>query len=956
MPKNTPSRIIDNKQTRAVAFLGGSGSASGGVSDHGLLTGLADDDHAQYLRTDGTRTLTGNMAVAAAVTIDGVDISAHAADANAHHAQAHAITGSDHTVTGSTYQIVGLTGTNTIGLLTPASSPGANAVVKTDGSSAVTLVDLTVTSDLFMTGILDFGTDTITEDATYLQVAGSKAVRFAQNIGNANWTLYNAGGYTTTGSISITGTAGDLTVGSNVLFVDNSAANVGINMAPDSQFALDINGPARATYWIGPHAIQLKNVLLLAHYDGRAPYATNYSGEPNGHMGQVATVSGGVIYRPGQYYKAAQIAEATTNLIKNPSFEVNTTGWTNGSFTTFARQTDTPYIGAAGGYVKITSHNSSTNESIITTNITDMAVSASTSYTVSAYLKGTKTGTGTIYVFWYNSSSGSISSSSVVMPTGSYSEWRRVSGTVTSPSGAAYARVAIATDGCTNGTTVELWIDAIQFEAKAYLTPYCDGSLGDGHTWNSTEHNSRSSRTAAQLSYATAGNVSSVGTIMLWVKLDALRNWQTLWRARSGESTHGVHCYVDSAGNIRFRLNGNTTYSEATAAITAGAWTHVACTWNGSTSAIYVNGVLKDSDSGGAFYGMDAALWVGSEGGSTYFVNGLIDDFCILGYASAAGEILSVYESNAPVFAETSTFSFRPTPKGLIWADDEGLWMKDTATNPVFGIYGGDATKSWGGFTMAPGDLLIGNNAVGSSAIMWDQSAGTFGFYGAGNATAQVVINTDGTLYSGTAGAQRVQLSSAELAGYNSSNVKQWYGSTTDGKLYAGAGNVTLDATGIKIKVDDTVAGGWNELKFTSNLSANDYFDISSYRTTGGGNPIIVGSLLAYTSNASEFGRIVISAYGLGAVGGGHIGLIGKVGIGITNPSVKFQVAGSVTIGADDGGLAGYITYTNASNLSTSTGTGTVKLTAGSNRDSNGWVKIYVGATAYYIPVWSNIS
>jgi hypothetical protein len=133
------------------------------------------------------------------VTIDGVDISAHAANANAHHNQAHVITGSDHTVTGSTYQIVGLTGTNTIGLLTPASSPGANAVVKTDGSSAVTLVDLTVTSDLFMTGTLDFGTNTITEDATYLQFAGSKALRFAQNMGNANWTLYTAGGYTTTG-------------------------------------------------------------------------------------------------------------------------------------------------------------------------------------------------------------------------------------------------------------------------------------------------------------------------------------------------------------------------------------------------------------------------------------------------------------------------------------------------------------------------------------------------------------------------------------------------------------------------------------------------------------------------------------------------------------------------------------------------------------------------------------
>jgi len=36
-------------------------AAGGGVTDHGALTGLSDDDHTQYLLTDGTRTLTGNQ-------------------------------------------------------------------------------------------------------------------------------------------------------------------------------------------------------------------------------------------------------------------------------------------------------------------------------------------------------------------------------------------------------------------------------------------------------------------------------------------------------------------------------------------------------------------------------------------------------------------------------------------------------------------------------------------------------------------------------------------------------------------------------------------------------------------------------------------------------------------------------------------------------------------------------
>ena len=55
---------------------GGSTGGGGGATDHGGLTGLTDDDHPQYLLTNGSRTLTGNLAVAPGVTIDGVDLSA----------------------------------------------------------------------------------------------------------------------------------------------------------------------------------------------------------------------------------------------------------------------------------------------------------------------------------------------------------------------------------------------------------------------------------------------------------------------------------------------------------------------------------------------------------------------------------------------------------------------------------------------------------------------------------------------------------------------------------------------------------------------------------------------------------------------------------------------------------------------------------------------------------------
>lgn len=57
-----------------------------GVSVHSDLLGLSADDHPHYLLADGSRNLSGNLGVSGGVTIDGVDISAHAADVSAHHA------------------------------------------------------------------------------------------------------------------------------------------------------------------------------------------------------------------------------------------------------------------------------------------------------------------------------------------------------------------------------------------------------------------------------------------------------------------------------------------------------------------------------------------------------------------------------------------------------------------------------------------------------------------------------------------------------------------------------------------------------------------------------------------------------------------------------------------------------------------------------------------------------
>ncbi len=59
-----------------------SGGTSAGITDHGLLAGLLDDDHPQYILADGTRSLAGNLnlgghSIANVNLVDGVDVSSH---------------------------------------------------------------------------------------------------------------------------------------------------------------------------------------------------------------------------------------------------------------------------------------------------------------------------------------------------------------------------------------------------------------------------------------------------------------------------------------------------------------------------------------------------------------------------------------------------------------------------------------------------------------------------------------------------------------------------------------------------------------------------------------------------------------------------------------------------------------------------------------------------------------
>jgi len=75
----------------------------------------------------------------------------------------------------------------------------------------------------------------------------------------------------------------------------------------------------------------------------------------------------------------------------------------------------------------------------------------------------------------------------------------------------------------------------------------------------------------------------------------------------------------------------------------------------------------------------------------------------------------------------------------------------------------------------------------------------------------------------------------------------------------------------------------------------------------------------------------------------------GKVGIGVAPATQQLKVLGSVAVGGDQGGTASYTTLTNAT-VAVSTGTVTVKSRTTGNVNTTGFLKVYVGTAAKYVP------
>jgi hypothetical protein len=198
-----------------------------------------------------------------------------------------------------------------------------------------------------------------------------------------------------------------------------------------------------------------------------------------------------------------------TNLVPNPSFEVNLLNWTlvAGSY---SRITTDSYSGVACAQL---TKGAGRNEIFIQQN--EIFVSGSTTYTISGYMKvpaGQESMSAGVRIIWHDSAGVQIAPGFI---SGTYSTltsadgWQRRTFTATSPANAFSVRLYF---GQTSGGTAgqRFLLDAVLVEATSSALPYFDGRYADTYTGYTLQSQSWSGTDNASTSTATWGLTSSL--------------------------------------------------------------------------------------------------------------------------------------------------------------------------------------------------------------------------------------------------------------------------------------------------------------------------------------------------------------------------------------------------------------------------------------------------------------
>jgi len=367
------------------------------------------------------------------------------------------------------------------------------------------------------------------------------------------------------------------------------------------------------------------------------------------------------------------------------------------------------------------------------------------------------------------------------------------------------------------GTTLSGLSAYWSFDSSSnFNVPNVGGSTltrGNGASWSasgkfggalSLNGNSQSLYDLSSPAYLPVGNSSYTQSV--WFRPTVVNNGGLMGWGTYGSTkrTNALRMSGDGSGGFyNYWWDVDLYCSASECPLSSNTWYHVVTTYDGTTRSLYLNGVLKASDSNrGPNNATAEEFHIGKTCCAEYFT-GLIDDVAIYNRALSSSEVADLANSSIPTNSSSpsvsgiartgetlsaSTGSWTGSPTAFSYQ-----WMKASTANGTYSNIGSATTNQ---YVLTDNDIgsyikvsVVGTNAVGSSSAVLSA------------ATSIVVDLADSVLPTATSPIATANGFTFSISNY--SNLYTYTISTTSGSVVRSAELVTV--TGLSSGASATV-------------------------------------------------------------------------------------------------------------------------------------------------------
>jgi len=587
------------------------------------------------------------------------------------------------------------------------------------------------------------------------------------------------------------------------------------------------------------------------------------------------------------------IWETTTNLMPNGGAETNSNGFVNNQHLTVSRATTVSKFGVAAFQGTSTTTGVWSAEWRQTDGNTNISASAGSAYTFSLWSEAASnygTRPATINIIWCSTtpcSGGNIISTSTANISNSSTSWTRYSVTATAPASTTIVRLSFNSDG-SPGTGETNYFDGVQFEQKAYATPYVETSAGvatrnpGSITAPASLINSSQSWVAARirLGFASTAPVNNNTNAAVFSLDDGTNNEriQLVWNA-PGAQWQVRRCHTNACDTTPVSAD---TFS-------AGDLRTVIMKWDASNNYVSVGGANFTSIAISQTPGALTSLYIGSSGtGNTLDGDILWEAMGTGTLSNADAATLFNYGNSDPTLSNLQALNSGASSASFRW---DGESTQYSGTNNSFTNDSQISIDDVNLTHTANGSLSLQGGVNSTTAFQVQNAAGT---------NELVVDTTNGKVAVGPSG---VPANGALTIGTNTTANSGGIYFGTDTNLYrSGTGQLQTDsafiiqpttnpATALSVTGTYSTSGSFENAivinpTYTPTTSVNTRRGLSSAPTFNPGSGVTISNVAGINSQV--------------ATGSGAGSITGLIGISAATPtygSIKPTTSTGVSIG-----------------------------------------------------------